>query len=177
MSQFTIETNRLGLRNWIESDITPFASMCEDPEVMKHFPSVVSKADATAFVRSYQQHFEEFGFTYFAVEELNGGEFIGFVGIKHQTYESPFTPCVDIGWRLKRSAWGKGYATEAAKACLEFAFESAKLEEIFAMCTNTNAPSESVMKKIGMEKAGTFEHPAIAANSLLNPCLAYRIGR
>jgi RimJ/RimL family protein N-acetyltransferase len=151
--------------------------MCQDPEVMRHFPGLVSEAEATTYVRDYQDHLEQHGFTYFAVEELSSGEFIGFVGIKHQAYESPFTPCVDIGWRLKRSAWGKGYATEAAKECLEFAFGPAKLKEVYAMCANTNAASEAVMKKIGMEKTGSFVHPAIEANSPLNPCLAYRIVR
>jgi len=177
VKEFKIQTQRLGLRNWIDSDTPPFVAMCQDDEVMQHFPGLVSEADATAYVRAYQQHFAEYGFTYFAAEELSSGQFVGFVGLKHQTYESPFTPCVDIGWRLKRSAWGKGYATEAATACLEFAFGSAGLEEIFAMCSNTNAASEAVMKKIGMQKAGTFAHPAISADSPLNPCLAYRIAR
>ncbi len=175
MNKFTIKTLRLGLRNWIESDIAPFAAMCQDAEVMRHFPDLVSEEQATSYVRAYQEHFEEHGFTYFAAEELISGRFIGFIGMKHQTYESPFTPCVDIGWRLKPDVWGKGYATEAAKSCLEFAFGSWSLKEIFAVCTNTNAGSEAVMKKIGMTKAGIFDHPAIAADSPLNPCLAYRI--
>lgn len=177
MSQFTIKIQRLGLRNWIDSDIAPFAEMCQDVDVMKHFPDLVSEEQAAAYVRAYQQHFEEYGFTYFAVESLGSGEFLGFIGLKHQNYESPFTPCVDIGWRLKKSAWGKGYATEAAKACLEFAFESAELDEVFAMCANSNAASEAVMKKIGMKKAGSFEHPTIPSDSTLNPCLAYRAAR
>lgn len=141
---------------------------------MRHFRGLVSKSDATAYVRIYQNHFEEFGFTYFAVEELNSGEFIGFVGMKHQTYESPFTPCVDIGWRLKRSAWGVGYATEAAKESLEFAFGTLGLAEVYSICANTNSRSEAVMKKIGMKRIGTFAHPAIDAESDLNPCLVYR---
>jgi len=148
--------------------------MCQDNQVMRHFPDLVSEKDATAYVRIYQNHFEEFGFTYFAVEELTSGEFIGFVGMKHQTYESPFTPCVDIGWRLKRSAWGKGYATEAAKACLEFAFGTLGMTEVYSICANTNSPSEAVMKKIGMQRVGTFKHPAIEAGSDLNPCVVYR---
>lgn len=142
---------------------------------MQHFPDLVSAEEATAYVRAYQKHFEEFGFTYFAVEELCSGEFIGFVGLKHQTYESPFTPCVDIGWRLKQSVWGQGYATEAAKACLVFAFGTLGLAKVYSMCTNTNSASEAVMKKIGMDKAGIFEHLAIPEDSALNPCLAYRI--
>ena len=174
MTKFTIKTLRLGLRNWNDSDIAPFGEMCQDAEVMRHFPDLVSLEQATEQVHKYQQHFTEHGFTYFAVEALSSGEFIGFVGLLHQTYESPFTPCVDIGWRLKKSAWGKGYASEAAKACLEFALESAGLDEVFAMCANTNAASEAVMKKIGMQKAGTFDHPAIPPDSMLNPCLAYR---
>jgi len=175
LSNFILQTQRLGLRNWIDSDIATFVAMCQDAEVMKHFPELVSEEKATDYIRAYQQHFEEHGFTYFAVEELSSSEFIGFVGLKHQTYESPFTPCVDIGWRLKTSAWGKGYATEAATACLSFAFESTGLEEVFSMCTRTNAASESVMKRIGMKKVGTFVHPAIDADSPLNPCLAFRV--
>ena len=144
---------------------------------MEHFADLVPQEQATEHVRAYQQHFTEHGFTYFAVELLNCGEFIGFVGLKHQNFESPFTPCVDIGWRLKKYAWGKGYATEAAQACLKFAFDSAGLSEVFAMCANTNAASEAVMKKIGMKKVGSFEHPALPSNSALNPCLAYRAKR
>ena len=165
------------MRNWIESDIAPFVAMCQDAEVMKHFPALVSEEQATVYVLGHQQHFAEHGFTYFAAELLNSGEFLGFVGLQHQTFESPFTPCVDIGWRLKTSAWAKGYATEAAMSCLEFAFESASLKEIYAMCAGTNTASEAVMKKIGMQKVGSFLHPAIPADSNLNPCLAYRISR
>lgn len=174
MSEFIIQTDRLGLRNWIESDIAHYAQMCQDPDVMKFFPQTFSAEEATKHVRAFQQHFAEHGFTYFAAELQSSGEFLGFVGLKNQTFVSPYTPCVDVGWRLRKQAWGNGYATEAARACLAFAFEELKLEQVIAMCPVANVASEAVMKRLGMEKVGEFDHPAMPADSPLNPCVAYR---
>ena len=175
MSEYHIITQRLGLRNWIDDDIAPFVAMCQDDEVMKHFPRKPTETEAIASIRRSQAHFEEHGFTYFAVEELSSNEFIGFVGLKNQTYESPFTPCVDIGWRLRRSSWGKGYATEAARACIDYAFSCLCLDSVLAVCAHTNTGSEAVMKRIGMTQIGSFKHSEIESDSPLNPCLAYQI--
>ena len=101
-------------------------------------------------------------------------EFIGFIGLMNQTYESHFTPCVDIGWRLRRSAWGQGYATEGALACLHFAQESLSLSEVVSVASVSNKASERVMQKIGMTKVGEFDHLLLLDFPELNPCLLYQ---
>lgn len=123
MSGYILKAERLGLRQWKVSDYVPFAKMCADPEVMRYFPTTLSTEESNTLIDSFKQRFEQYGFTYYAVDILTtkeqSAQFIGFAGLLPQTYKSAFTPNVDIGWRLKKSVWGKGYATEAAKACLE----------------------------------------------------------
>ncbi len=175
MKNYVITTQRLGLRNWIDSDLIPFAEMCADPEVMKHFPSVLTMGETQELINRLDQHFNEFGYTYFAVDLLETKEFIGFVGIKNQTWESEFTPCVDIGWRLKKLAWGKGFASEAARACIEHAPALFGINEILSFATDTNKASEHVMQKIGMSYIGTVQHPAILDDPRFQHCVIYKI--
>ena len=174
---YTIQTNRLGLRNWRPSDFEPFAEMNADPEVMRFFPRTYNKEESIAGAQRFMANFEKFGYTYFAVDTLADGQFIGFIGLLYQTYESHFTPCTDIGWRLRKAAWGKGYATEGAKACLQFGFEEIGLAKIYAVATMLNLPSINVMKKIGMKKDSTFDHPKIEVDSPLRRCYLYKISR
>ena len=122
-----------------------------------------------------QNHFEKYGYTYFATEILKTGEFIGFIGLAFQDYHTKFTPATDIGWRLKKTAWGKGYATEGAKRCLDFGFKEMKLKRIIATCTLKNANSENVMKKLGMKKAGLLKHPRLKEYPDYENCLCYEI--
>ncbi|WP_203296601.1 GNAT family N-acetyltransferase [Luteirhabdus pelagi] len=171
---YIIQTERLGLRNWHSSDLEAFVKMGQDTEVMKHFPSLLSPSETEQLMNRFSTHFYEKGYTYFAVDELSTGKFIGFTGLMYQTFESDFTPSVDIGWRFKREAWGKGYATEAAKACLEFGFNKCKLAEIYSHTPVQNKPSEKVMQRIGMEYIKTFLHPKLDKDSPLNPCVLYR---
>jgi len=175
MSIYILKTNRLGLRNWQESDSEPFIKMCQDPAVMRYFPKVLSEKETKDLVNRLKNHFTTHGFTYFAVEKLDSNEFLGFTGLAQQTWESEFTPCVDLGWRLKKEAWGKGYATEAAKACLDAAFTRFKLNEVYAFAAKGNKASENVMKKLGMQFQGTFIHPKIANDPRFPHCFAYRI--
>lgn len=175
--KYSIKTERLGIRNWLPSDIEPFSEMGQDVEVMKYFPELRSKEDSRNFIARMQNHFEAYGFCYFAMDVLETGEFIGFTGILNQNYESKFTPCVDIGWRLKKSAWGNGFATEAAKACLDFAFSKLNLNEIYSFATITNKGSEAVMKKIGMNYIDTFNHPSLVNHKELERCLVYKINK
>ena len=116
-----LRTDRLKIRQWEEKDILPFTRMNQNTEVMRHFPSLLSAADSLKSVERYARSIEALGYGYFAIERLEEGDFIGFIGFMDQTYESPFTPAIDIGWRLKPEAWGKGYATEGALACIRFA--------------------------------------------------------
>ncbi|PKA83808.1 RimJ/RimL family protein N-acetyltransferase [Ulvibacter sp. MAR_2010_11] len=174
MKNYIIETERLGLRNWLPSDEKPFIEMCKDQAVMQHFPKPLSNVETITLIQRLQNHFHEHGYCYFAVDELETAEFIGFAGIMNQTWESEFTPCVDIGWRLKKTAWGKGYATEAAKACLEAAFNQFQIKEVLAFTTDTNTASENVMKKIGMEYIGTVQHPMMVGDPRFKHCVVYK---
>ncbi len=171
---YIITSKRLGLRNWSPSDIAPFIEMGKDEVVMQHFPKLLSEEESKDFIKRLQLHFEKHGYCYFAVDLLETSEFIGFTGLVNQTWESEYTPAVDIGWRLKRAAWGKGYATEAAKACLNAAFTKFGLEEVVAFATDTNFASENVMKKIGMKFIGTVQHPSIVDDNRFKHCVVYR---
>lgn len=173
MKDYIIKTDRLGLRDWLPSDEAPFIEMGRDPMVMEHFPGLLSSEETLALIGRLKNHFEKYGYTYFAVDVLETEEFIGFTGLANQIWESEFTPCVDMGWRLKRSAWGKGYATEAARACLEAATTKFGLKEVLSFATDTNVASENVMKKIGMKRIGTVQHPAIIGDPRFKYCVVY----
>lgn len=174
-NHYLFTSERLGFRNWNSRDLEGFAQMIADPEVMRFFPQTQTMDDALAFIERQQAHFESFGFNYFAVETLNDQNFIGFIGLSWQDYPSPFNPAVDIGWRLKKSAWRKGYATEGAKRCMQFAFQELKLKKVIAVCPVVNKPSEAVMKKVGMIKQGDFKHPKLSDCTRLEECVWYAI--
>jgi RimJ/RimL family protein N-acetyltransferase len=146
-----------------------------DVRVMEFFPSTQSEAQTIEFIERMQKQFAEKRFCYFAVDKLENGEFIGFIGLSETTFESDFTPCVDLGWRLKVSAWKNGFATEGAKRCLEYAFNELKFEKIIAICPKVNLPSENVMKKTGMQKVKEFIHPKLLNDDRLKECVLYEI--
>ncbi len=175
MTDYIIKTNRLGLRNWKDSDIKNATLMNANKDVMEFFPNTWSQLETEAFIKRMQQHFTTHGFCYFAVDILDSNEFIGFIGLSHQNYKTNFTPFVDVGWRLLSKAWGKGYATEGASACLNFAFTSLHLNEIYAIAPALNLKSQKVMQKLGMTVYTHFIHPKIAVENPLKNCVAYRI--
>ena len=144
---------------------------------MQYFPEALTEVQTTAFVAKQQIQFLTHGYCYFATDILESGEFIGFIGLSHQEYVSDFTPATDIGWRLKKEAWGQGYATEGARRCLEYGFKQIGLTDIIAVCPVKNLRSENVMKKIGMEKRGTFGHPGLKDYPDLESCVCYGIDR
>jgi ribosomal-protein-alanine N-acetyltransferase len=168
-------SERLGFRNWRESDKVPFSRMNQDAEVMKFFPNLLPQEDSFSMVDRMADHFNQNGYTFFAVETIANKELIGFIGLVNTKMDTFFTPCVEIGWRLKKSAWGKGYATEGANRCLEFAFNELKLDEIYSFTPKTNLPSENVMIKIGMTKEGEFDHPKVDTSHPLNLHVLYKI--
>lgn len=174
-SRYLFCSDRLGFRNWLAEDLKELSEMNADREVMAFFPGIQSRQDSADFIERMQALYQRTGFCYFAVEVLKTQEFIGFTGLSEQTFEAEFTPCVDIGWRLKRSAWNSGYATEGAKACLKFAFEKTDLKQIYAIAPAVNTKSEAVMKKIGMHKTGTFLHPKLRSDKWLQECVLYSI--
>jgi RimJ/RimL family protein N-acetyltransferase len=115
------------------------------------------------------------GYCYFAVDRLDNGMFIGFIGLSEPRFETDFTPCVDMGWRLKQSEWGRGFATEGARACLDYGFKELGLEKIVAIAPCVNMRSVEVMKKIGMTKVMEFMHPLLIGDELLERCVLYEI--
>ena len=116
--KYIFKSERLGFRNWNLTDIDPLHEINSDEKVMEFIPTIPTKKQTTEFVERMKKQFENKGFCYFAVDKLADREFIGFIGLSEQTYEADFTPCIDIGWRIKSSEWNKGYATEGAKNVL-----------------------------------------------------------
>lgn len=170
-----IQTQRLLLRPWREEDRAPFAAMNADPEVRRYFPSIQTREESDASVDRVMADFQVHGFCFWAVERRDTGEFIGFTGLKVLGDEEPISPGVEIGWRLARHAWGWGYASEAARAALADGFGPRGLTEILAFTAKTNAPSEAVMRRIGMQRdaARDFEHPAVPVGDPLRPHIVY----
>lgn len=173
MNHYIFQTARLGFRNWGEGDILPMAEINADEAVMEYFPAKLSVEDTRGFIKRMQLQLAEKEFCYFAVDIIESREFIGFIGLSQQIFAADFTPCIDIGWRLKRSAWNKGYATEGAVACLNYGFGQLDLEEIYAMAPLANVRSVELMKKIGMIKRRTFEHPMLLQHASLKNCVLY----
>lgn len=173
-----IETARLLLRPWREEDKAPFAALNGDPCVMRYFPSVLSRAESDAMVDTARARAAADGICFQPAIDKASGRFIGFVGLNHPRQPLPFLPCVEIGWRLARWAWGQGYASEAAEAWLRFGFETYGLDEIVSFTAASNAPSRRVMQRIGLRRdaAGDFPHPAIDPASPLSPHVLYRLG-
>ncbi len=156
-----IKTPRLLLRQWRAEDREPFAELSADPVVMEHYPSVLSRAESGARVDQYEAEFANLGFGKWAVEIPGETSFAGCIGLSAISFESKFTPCVEIGWRLARRFWGQGYATEGARAALDFGFERLGLPEIVSFTVPANTRSLRVMEKIGMKFAGEFDHPEL----------------
>jgi ribosomal-protein-alanine N-acetyltransferase len=174
-----LRTERLLLRRWRESDRQPFAALNADPAVMEHFPAPLTRAESDAMVDRIEAAFERDGYGLWAVEPLETGRFVGFVGLNRVPYETPFTPAVEVGWRLAREAWGRGYASEAARAALGFAFTALGLDEIVSFTVPANLRSRAVMERIGMTRdvAGDFDHPRIAAGHRLRRHVLYRLSK
>jgi RimJ/RimL family protein N-acetyltransferase len=175
MQKYIIKTERLGLRSWNDNDITEMTALNKDEIVMEFFPSTQDKAKTQDFIKRMQIHQTEHGYCYFAADRLDTGEFIGFIGLSRQNYLTDRPAFTDIGWRLKQVAWGKGFATEGAKACLQFAFEEMNLDKVFSVCSLINIKSEKIMQKIGMQKELEFKHPVLADYPDLEVCALYVI--
>lgn len=170
-------TSRLILRRWQESDREPFARLNADPEVMKHFPSVLDRAGSDRLADRIEAHFVEHGFGPWAVEVQDGAKFIGFVGLAHVGFSAHFTPAVEILWRIVPDAWGHGYATEGARAACRVAFDVLGLSEIVSFAVATNAPSRAVMSRLSMTHRARddFDHPNLAEGDPLRRHVLYRL--
>ena len=172
------ETDRLRLVPWSERHIAPFANMNADPEVMRYFPAVLTAEQTRAGVEVWMLQFAERGWSNWAVELRSTDEFIGFIGLSIPRRQLPFSPCVEIGWRLARRFWGLGYATEGAKASLSVGFEQIGLPEVVSFTSLVNRPSRAVMERIGMVNTGRdFDHPAVPEGSNLRRHCLYAISQ
>src|ERR1700731_1645221 len=158
-----LETERLILREWRQADREPFARMNADPAVMEHFPAGLSRTESDQGVDRIEQHFRERGFGLFAAELRRDGTFIGFIGLNVPRFVAHFTPWIEIGWRLAAEDWGQGLATEGARTCVHYGFETLALDEIVAFTVPGNAPSRRVMEKLGMTRdpGDDFDHPGL----------------
>jgi ribosomal-protein-alanine N-acetyltransferase len=175
----SITTARLLLRPWRRSDLAPFAALNADPEVMRFFPRIRSPQESAAAMKAAMAGLERRGWGLWAVERPGRCPFIGFIGLNEPAFETAFTPCVEIAWRLVRAEWGQGLCPEGARAVLDFAFGPAGLAEVVAFTTRPNRPSIRVMEKLGMthDPAEAFRHPQIPADHPLSWCELYRIKR
>ena len=171
------ETERLRLRQWKPSDREPFAALNSDPRVMEFFPSPLARSDSDAMANRCQLLMEERGWGFWATESKATRALMGFVGLHIPAPELPFSPCVEVGWRLAFQYWGKGYATEAARAALDVGFELLRLPEIVSFCAIHNVRSRAVMARLGMRASGDFEHPSVPAGNMLRQHCLYRLAR
>jgi RimJ/RimL family protein N-acetyltransferase len=172
-------TSRLSLRRWRAADCEPFAAINADPEVMEHFPATLTAEESDELVERIERGFERNGFGLWALEARESGELLGFTGLSVPGFQAHFTPAVEVGWRLARSAWGQGYATEAALAALGQGFEVVGLGEIVSFTSAGNARSRAVMERIGMshDPADDFDHPSLPAGHPQRRHVLYRVGR
>lgn len=172
------DTERLRLRQWCAADREPFAALNADPKVMEFYPAPLGRAESDAMAIRCQALIAERGWGFWAVETKDTQEFIGFVGLHTPAPELPFSPCVEVGWRLAAKHWGKGFATEAARGALRIGFDRLGLPEIVSFTSVGNIRSRAVMERLGMRQAeATFEHPAIPVGSALRKHCLYRLSR
>jgi 3-dehydroquinate dehydratase/shikimate dehydrogenase len=174
-----IKTKRLILRPWLPEDFAPFAQMNADPRVRQYFLSTLTPKESNLEASAHARFIEEHGWGLWAVSVPSVADFIGFIGLNQIRFTAPFTPAIEIGWRLAHEYWGKGYATEGALASLTYGFDTLKLNEIVSFTSIHNIPSISIMKKIGMKHnpADDFDHPKISKGHPLRRHVLYRINK
>ncbi|MEW6283136.1 MAG: GNAT family N-acetyltransferase [Candidatus Eremiobacterota bacterium] len=164
------------MRRWRPEDRPAFAALNADPAVMEMLGGPLREGDSDAMVDRIERGFEANGFGLWAVEVPGVVPFVGFVGLSVPGFEAPFTPCVEVGWRIAREHWGRGYAPEGARAALAFGFGPAGLEEIVSFTAACNRNSRRVMEKLGMTRdpADDFLHPRLPEGHPLRPHVLYR---
>jgi len=170
-------TERLLLRPWQAADLQAFAAMNADPEVMRYYPSTLSFAETEAFFKSIQTEFMKEGLGFWACTEKTTQQFMGYLSLCRPSFTTQFTPCVEIGWRLAKNFWNRGYATEGAKALLNYGFKVLALKEIVSFTSLSNFPSQRVMQKLGMhsDPKENFLNPRLTADHPLAWHCLYRL--
>jgi RimJ/RimL family protein N-acetyltransferase len=178
MKPIEFDTARLRIRQWRAEDYQPFAAINGDPKVMEYFPATLDRKASDVLADRLRAHIDEHGWGFWAVERLDTGEFIGFVGLQIPGVALPFMPCVEIGWRLAAAYWGQGFAAEAAVGALRIGFEQLQLAEIVSFTAQTNRRSRAVMERIGMQDTGvSFQHPSVPRGHVLRPHCLYLMSR
>ena len=173
----SLRTDRLLLRPWTDEDREPYAALNADPEVMEHFPAPLTREESDAAVDRFMAAFDEHGWGLWAAERLDTGEFIGFIGLAIPSFDAPFLPGVEVGWRLARDQWGNGFATEGGAAALAFAFDVLGFDEVLSFTAVENQPSRRVMERLGLhhQPDEDFVHPNVPADSHIRHHVLYRI--
>ena len=174
-----IETERLILRTWQKEDAKAYFQINQDPKVIEFLRGPLTREQVQDFIQYVRHHGEQYGYTTWAVELKETGVLMGFIGLNYVDWPAHFTPAVEIGWRLGSQYWGKGYATEGAKAALAYGFEQCNLHEIVAFTVPANIRSIRVMEKIGLELDinGDFAHPKLPQDHPLSKHILYRLSR
>ncbi len=174
-----LRTDRLLLRRWRPADRAPFAALNADARVMEYLPGPLTRDESDAMAARIEAHFQQHGFGLWAVEIAGVEPFAGFIGLNVPRFEAHFTPCVEIGWRLAAEFWGRGFASEGARAALSVGFESMRLDEIVSITVPANQRSRRVMEKLGMthDAIDDFDHPLLPDGHRLRRHVLYRIAR
>ncbi len=178
-----LSTPRIRLRPWTDADRAPFAAMTSNPEVMRHFPTLLTRGQSDAWIDRAMRKMADLGWGFWALDylapEASTPQFAGFTGLNTPEPELPIGPCVEVGWRLSPAFWGLGLASEAARLALRAGFETLGLQEIVAVTTLRNLKSQAVMKRLGMQESpdDAFDHPSFPADSPERHCCIYRLPR
>ncbi len=172
-----IQTDRLILRQWNDEDFESFAELNADPRVMEFFPATWTLEESKASMQTARKHIEMYGWGKWAVSLLATGEFIGRIGLEEMDFQAPFSPNIELGYRIAYNYWGNGYASEGAKGALEYGFKQIGLKEIVAFTPALNQRSQFVMQRIGMhhDSKSDFDHPKLAEGHPLRRHVLYRI--
>ncbi|MBR0673877.1 GNAT family N-acetyltransferase [Roseomonas soli] len=175
MPMISLHGPRLCLRPWRPEDLEPLFAINGDPDSMRHFPAVMTRAQSDAWAERMQTHIECHGWGFWVVEERGGAPFVGVVGLMNIPWSARFTPAVEIGWRISPAARLRGYAKEAARMALGFGFGTLRLKEIVAFTTPENVASWRLMQQLGMQADGDFDHPRLPEGHPLRRHLLYRL--
>lgn len=172
-----LETERITLREWLPQDVAAFARMNSDPLIMEYFPRVLNEETTVRLINRFQEHFDKYGFGMYALEHKETKSFMGFAGISHVRDLFPFAPAVEMAWRLEYEYWGKGFATEAARAIISYAFNNLELKELVAFSVYDNARAIHMMEKLGLkhDKKGDFDYPKLPSGHPLGCHVLYRL--
>lgn len=174
---YLFESERLGFRTWEDIDAKPFTAINSDDQVVKYLPGKRNLEQTKEFISRIKAHFDKHGYGLYAAELLEGREFIGYIGFQHFDFDVPFSPGLEIGWRLTPHTWGQGLATEGAMACLKHGWRQLGLTKVYSFAAQGNIKSERVMQKIGMTKQGEFEHPKLEKGHRLKRHVLYSIDK